>query len=63
MVAVAKPTYSVNETATICGFHPESIRRMIREQRLPAERFGGGSYRIRAEVIAEMLGVHVGGRL
>ncbi|MFW6313826.1 MAG: helix-turn-helix domain-containing protein [Spirochaetota bacterium] len=57
-----KPAFTTSEAAAIAGVHPETIRRMIREDRLPALRFGGGNYRIRAEVLAAMLGIEVGGQ-
>ena len=42
-----KKTYSVIEAAKILGVHPETVRRAIREDNLPASRFGNrGHYRI-----------------
>lgn len=32
--------YSVDEVAELRGFHPESIRRLIRQKKLPAVQIG-----------------------
>ena len=42
-----------------CGYHQESVRRMIREGRLPAVRFGKRDYRI---ALAHVEKLESGGR-
>ena len=45
---------STRAAATILGFHPEHVRRLIRTGRLPARR-AGGDYRVRVDDLWPLL--------
>lgn len=46
--------FTVQEFARRVGFHPETIRRLIRTGRLTAYRLNGGRYRIPRHVLAAL---------
>lgn len=54
MVALAGLELSVRQAATIPGFHPEHVRRLIRSARLRARRVGG-DYRIALDEVWPLL--------
>ncbi|HEX5040011.1 MAG TPA: helix-turn-helix domain-containing protein [Candidatus Limnocylindria bacterium] len=47
-IEVAGLELSTRMAATVLGFHPEHVRRLIRAGRIPARRIGG-DYRIRVD--------------
>jgi excisionase family DNA binding protein len=47
-VVPAELTVSTRAAASVLGFHPEHVRRLIRTGRLQAER-AGGDYRVRVD--------------
>lgn len=47
-----RQTYTVSEAAEMTGYHPESIRRHIRKNKLDAAQNGRGNYRIARTEIA-----------
>jgi excisionase family DNA binding protein len=49
--------YTVEEAASLAKHHPESIRRLIRQRRIPATRFGRRAWRIPASFFATREGV------
>lgn len=53
-VNVAELDLSTRMAATVLGFHPEHVRRLIRGGRVPARRVGG-DYRIRVDDLWPLL--------
>ncbi|HET6819301.1 MAG TPA: helix-turn-helix domain-containing protein [Candidatus Limnocylindria bacterium] len=53
-VTVARLELSVRQAATVLGFHPEHVRRLIRSARLRARRTGG-DYRIALDELWPLL--------
>ena len=53
-VEVADLELSTRMAATVLGFHPEHVRRLIRGGRMPARRVGG-DYRIRVDDLWPLL--------
>lgn len=46
---------TVSEVAALLRMHPESIRRLVREGRIPGAKKLCGSWRFNAELIAKWL--------
>ena len=55
-VALSAMELSVRQAATVLGFHPEHVRRLIRSARLRARR-AGGDYRIAVDDLWPLLEV------
>ena len=53
-VAPAELAVSTRSAASVLGFHPEHVRRLIRTGRLPAVR-AGGDYRVRVDDLWPLL--------
>lgn len=53
-VAPMELAVSTRAAASVLGFHPEHVRRLIRTGRLPAER-AGGDYRVRVDDLWPLL--------
>ncbi len=53
-VVPAELTVSTRDAASVLGFHPEHVRRLIRTGRLSAER-AGGDYRVRVDDLWPLL--------
>jgi excisionase family DNA binding protein len=53
-VELDRLTLPTRSAATVLGFHPEHVRRLIRSGRLPAER-AGGDYRVRVDDLWPLL--------
>lgn len=56
-------TYTPNEIATLCGVHPETVRRWIRGGQLAAVKLGGKEYRIAKVELARFWREKGGGEL
>jgi excisionase family DNA binding protein len=53
-VAPAELVVSTRSAASVLGYHPEHVRRLIRTGRLPAQR-AGGDYRVRVDDLSTLL--------
>lgn len=49
-----KPFYTVNDIAEILGIYPPGVRRLIREQKVKAEKLNGG-YIVTPENLEKLL--------
>jgi len=49
-------TYTVNEVAKIIKKHPDTVREMIRTEKIEAVKIGR-TYRVRKSVIEKLLGI------
>lgn len=56
-----RQTYTVSEAAELTGYHPESIRRHIRDDKLKAAQTGKGNYRISRPELARWWREELGG--
>jgi excisionase family DNA binding protein len=54
-------TYTVSDAAKLTGYHPESIRRHIRDDKLKAAQTGKGNYRISRPELARWWREELGG--
>jgi excisionase family DNA binding protein len=54
-------TYTVSDAAELTGYHPESIRRHIRDDKLKAAQTGKGNYRISRPELARWWREELGG--
>jgi excisionase family DNA binding protein len=56
-VSEPKPWISVKDAADLFSVHPETIRRMVREQKVVAARFPTGTVRISRADLDRVLGL------
>ncbi len=51
-----EPAYTVREVAKMLKLHPDTVRVMIRNKKIPAVKVGG-TYRVRKSVVEHLLGI------